>query len=186
MDIGLYTILVALGIGQGDEVITTPWTMCATATTIVGVGATPVFADIQLDTYCIDPDTVYPLITNRTKAILAVDIFGYSCDYSSLRKIADDHNLLFITDSARCIAFMVINTSSLSDIGGFSLITTSRLIVARAVLLLLITHILHVAVGSFAIMARQLYRCQKTGIILILSALILDLVKLKRQLRLSR
>ena len=120
---GLYTILAALGIGQGDEVITTPWTMCATATTIVAVGAKPVFADIQLDTYCIDPDTVYPLITNRTKAILAVDIFGYPCDYSSLRKIADDHNLLFIADSAQAWHSFYADkyASRLSDIGGFSL-----------------------------------------------------------------
>ena len=120
---GLYTILAALGIGSGDEVITTPWTMCATATSIVAVGAKPVFADIELDTYCIDPETIYPLITNRTKAILAVDIFGYPCDYKSLRQIADDHGLLFITDSAQAWHSFYDNkyASTLSDIGGFSL-----------------------------------------------------------------
>ncbi len=120
---GLFTILSAIGIGQGDEVITTPWTMCATATTIVARGAIPVFADIRLEDYNIDPIQIEKLITTKTKAIVAVDIFGYTCNYDSIRKIADKYKLVFVTDSAQAWHSFYNNNyaSTCSDIGGFSL-----------------------------------------------------------------
>ena len=85
---GLIACIGALDLEPGDEVITTPWTMCATATSIIHWNCIPVFADIEPDTFCIDPKSVEKKITKKTKAILTVDIFGQSSDYTSLKRIA--------------------------------------------------------------------------------------------------
>ena len=75
--------------------------MCATATAILHWNAIPIFADIENDTFNIDPISVEKNISEKTKAILAVDIFGHSCDISVLGKIAKKYNLKLITDSAQ-------------------------------------------------------------------------------------
>ncbi|MFP4259561.1 MAG: DegT/DnrJ/EryC1/StrS family aminotransferase [Opitutales bacterium] len=93
--------LRALGIGPGDEVITTPFTWISTAETIALVGATPVFADIDSDTYNIDPKEVEQAITPKTKAILPVDLFGQMADYPALEAIAEKHGLKIIEDAAQ-------------------------------------------------------------------------------------
>ncbi|MGB0744412.1 MAG: DegT/DnrJ/EryC1/StrS family aminotransferase, partial [Opitutales bacterium] len=93
--------LRALGIGPGDEVITTPFTWISTAETIALVGATPVFADIEADTYNINPLEVEKVITPRTKAIIPVDLFGQMANYHPLQAIADKHNLRIIEDAAQ-------------------------------------------------------------------------------------
>jgi UDP-2-acetamido-2-deoxy-ribo-hexuluronate aminotransferase len=93
--------LRALGIGPGDEVITTPFTWISTAETIALVGATPVFADIQPDTYNINPLVVEKVITPKTKAIIPVDLFGQMADYSALEAIAAKHDLKIIEDAAQ-------------------------------------------------------------------------------------
>src|SRR5918998_5630046 len=80
----LHLGLVALGVGPGDEVITTPITWPATANVIVHTGATPVFADVREDDLNIDPEQVAALVTERTKAILAVDLAGQPCDLDPL------------------------------------------------------------------------------------------------------
>src|SRR4051812_11847636 len=80
----LHLSLVALGVGPGDEVITTPVTWPATANVIVHAGATPVFADIRDDTLNIDPERVAELVTERTKAILPVDLYGQPADLDEL------------------------------------------------------------------------------------------------------
>ena len=100
---GLIACLGALDLEPGDEVITTPWTMCATATSILHWNCIPVFADIEKDTFCIDPKSVLKKISKKTKAILAVDIFGQSCDYASLLRISKKYNLKLICDSAQAI-----------------------------------------------------------------------------------
>lgn len=96
---GLHLALAALGIGPGDEVITTPLTFCATATVILHVGATPVLADIGPDGN-IDPASIEERITPRTKAIIPVHLAGKPCDMAAIWDIAKRHNLRVVEDAA--------------------------------------------------------------------------------------
>lgn len=120
---GLIAAVGAIGIEPGDEVIVSPWTMCASATAILHWNAIPVFADIEPETFNLDPKSVEANITPYTKAIMAVDIFGHSCDIDALMEIANRHNLKVITDSAQAPG--VYNkgrvTGTLAHVGGFSL-----------------------------------------------------------------
>jgi perosamine synthetase len=120
---GLIAAVGAIGIEPGDEVIVTPWTMCASATAILHWNAIPVFADIEPETFNLDPKSVEANITHYTKAIMAVDIFGHSCDIDALMEIAERHNLKVITDSAQAPG--VFNkgrmTGTLAHVGGYSL-----------------------------------------------------------------
>lgn len=120
---GLVAMVGAIGIEPGDEVIVPPWTMCASATAVLMWGGIPVFADIEPDLFCIDPQSVRKNITSKTKAILAVDIFGQSSDIYELRKIADAHGLFLLSDTAQAPGAKIHGefTGTLSDIGGFSL-----------------------------------------------------------------
>ena len=120
---GLIAAVGAIGLEPGDEVITSPWTMVATATAILQWNGIPVFADIDQLTFNIDPKSVETLITPRTRAIMAVDIFGQSCDVRALRDIATRHNLKLICDTAQSPGSTYYGkaTGTLADIGGFSL-----------------------------------------------------------------
>lgn len=120
---GLVAMVGAIGVSPGDEVIVPPWTMCATATAVMMWGGIPVFADIEPDFYCINPESVRKNITHKTKAILAVDIFGQSSDICELRKIADENDLFLLSDTAQAPGAKTNSkfTGTLSDIGGFSL-----------------------------------------------------------------
>lgn len=120
---GLIAAVGAIGIEPGDEIITTPWTMAATATAILHFNGIPVFADIDPHTFNIDPAQVEKLVTPRTRAIMAVDIFGQSADMQALRKIADRHGLRLISDTAQAPgAFSgAHHAGTLADIGGYSL-----------------------------------------------------------------
>ena len=93
----------SLDIEPGDEVIVPTWTMCATATAIIQWNAIPIFADIEEKTFNIDVGKVEKLITKKTKAILAVDIFGHPCDYKKLRFICNKHKISLVSDSAQSI-----------------------------------------------------------------------------------
>jgi dTDP-4-amino-4,6-dideoxygalactose transaminase len=95
--------LAAAGIGPGDEVITTPFTFVATAETIRLLGAVPVFADIDLHTFNIDPESVAARVTPKTRALLPVHLFGQMADLTPLRAIAAKHNLKLIGDGAQAI-----------------------------------------------------------------------------------
>ncbi|QJD72161.1 DegT/DnrJ/EryC1/StrS aminotransferase family protein [Marinobacterium sp. LSUCC0821] len=120
---GLIAAVGALGIEPGDEVIVSPWTMCASATAILHWNAIPVFADIDPDTFCIDPKSIEKNISPYTKAIMAVDIFGHPADMDAIREIADRYNLKVISDSAQApgVFYKGKMAGTLADIGGYSL-----------------------------------------------------------------
>ncbi len=125
----LIIALKALGIGEGDEVITTPYTFFATAESISFVGATPVFVDVGLHTFNIDPSKIEEKITNKTKAIMPVHIFGQPCDMDKINKIAKRHNLYVIEDAAQAIGseYKGHKIGTLSDIATFSFYPTKNL-----------------------------------------------------------
>ncbi len=99
----LHIACMAAGIGPGDEVITTPITFAASANCILYCGATPVFADIDPETYNIDPASVEANITEKTKAIIPVHYTGQAFDHDALREICEKHNLIMIQDAAHAI-----------------------------------------------------------------------------------
>lgn len=112
----------AIGLKPGDEVIVTPYSMTCSATAPLHYGATPVFADVEPDHYCLDPVSIEKKITEKTKAIIVVDLFGQACDAVKIREIADRHNLFVIEDAAQAIGsyYKGSPTGSLFDIGCFS------------------------------------------------------------------
>lgn len=120
---GLIAAVGAMGIEPGDEVIVSPWTMCATATAIVIWGGIPVFVDIEPEFYGLDPDQVKGAITDNTKAIIVTDIFGQAARLEELKAIADQHQLKLIEDVAQApgIKFKDRFCGTWGDIGGFSL-----------------------------------------------------------------
>ena len=125
----LVIALKALGIGEGDEVITTPYTFFATAESISFVGAIPVFVDVELDTFNIDPTKIEEKITSKTKAIMPVHIFGQPCDMDAINNIAKKHNLYVIEDAAQAIGseYKGQKIGTLSDIATFSFFPTKNL-----------------------------------------------------------
>ena len=121
--------LKALGIGPNDEVITTPFTFFATAEAISAVGATPVFVDVDKDTFNIDVTKIEEKITNKTKAIMPVHIFGQCADMDEINEIAKKHNLYVIEDACQAIGgkYKGRNVGSLGDIACFSFFPTKNL-----------------------------------------------------------
>jgi perosamine synthetase len=99
----LHCAAFAAGIKEGDEVIVTPFTFAASANVILYQKAVPVFADIDRNTLLLNPDNVRKCITNRTRAVIAVDYAGQPCAYDKLRTICDEHNLTLISDSCHSI-----------------------------------------------------------------------------------
>jgi dTDP-4-amino-4,6-dideoxygalactose transaminase len=112
---GMHLSLVALGIGAGDEVITTPMTFAASVNVIIHSGATPVLADIRLDDYCIDPEAIERAITPRTKAILPVHHGGSACRMAEMKAIAQRHDLRIVEDAAHGLGTYIDGR----HIGGF-------------------------------------------------------------------
>jgi perosamine synthetase len=100
---GLHLLSIAAGIGPGDEVITSPYSFAASANCFVYEGGVPVFADIDRRTLNLDPDAVEAAVTERTRAIVAVDIYGYPCELDELRAIADRHGLALIDDACEAL-----------------------------------------------------------------------------------
>jgi dTDP-4-amino-4,6-dideoxygalactose transaminase len=119
----LQTAVAACGLGPGDEVIVSPFTMSATASAILTQNAIPVFADIQPDTFCLDPESVRARISPRTRAIMVVDIFGQPAHWDELREIARAHKLRLIEDAAQASGadFQGTAAGTLGDIGVLSL-----------------------------------------------------------------
>jgi len=118
----LHVACLAAGIGPGDEVITTPITFAASANAILYCGGKPVFADIDPRTYTIAPVSIEKCITERTKAVIAVDFTGAPCDYNAIRTICRKHHLLLIEDAAHSIGTVYHGTpvGSIADLTTFS------------------------------------------------------------------
>jgi perosamine synthetase len=97
----LHLLMLAHGIKEGDEVITTPFTFVASANAALFVGARPVLVDVEPDTYCLDPSLVEAAITKRTRSIMPVDLYGHPAAIHELREIADRHGLVLIEDACQ-------------------------------------------------------------------------------------
>jgi len=125
----LHLALVALGVGPGDEVITSTYTFAACVNVIEHVGATPVLADIEPDTLCLDPESVAAAITPRTRVLLTVDYGGHPADYDRLLPLARTHGLQVVEDAAHALgaAWNGRPVGSFADVTAFSFYATKNL-----------------------------------------------------------
>jgi dTDP-4-amino-4,6-dideoxygalactose transaminase len=125
----LLASLMALNIGPGDEVITTSFTFFATAGSISRTGALPVFVDIDPSTYNLDPSKIEAAITDRTKAIIPVHLYGQMCDMDPIMEIAAKHNLYVIEDAAQAISatYKGRKAGSIGTVGCFSFFPSKNL-----------------------------------------------------------
>jgi dTDP-4-amino-4,6-dideoxygalactose transaminase len=135
----LHLALIAAGVGEGDEVITTPLTFCATANVIAHVGATPVFVGIEERTNNIDPERIEAAITPRTRAIMPVHMYGWPCDMDAIGAIARRHNLTVIEDAAHATEawYEGRKIGSISDYTAFSFYATKNMTTAEGGMLTL-------------------------------------------------
>ena len=124
-----HLVMLASGIGPGDEVITTPFTFFATASVVIMVGAKPVFVDVEEDGFCLDPSKVEAAITDKTKAIHPVHLYGELADMPSFQEITKRKNLLLIEDSAQahCANSWDGNAGSFGKAGWFSFYPTKNI-----------------------------------------------------------
>lgn len=119
----LHVACLAAGVGPGDEVIVSPITFAASANCVLYCGATPVFADIDSETWNIDPAAIEAAVTERTKAVIAVDFGGVPVDHAAIRDLCDRHGLVFIEDAAHAIGTYAADgrpVGSVADITCFS------------------------------------------------------------------
>lgn len=125
----LHLCLLAWGIGEGDEVITTPMSFCATSNSVMHTGATPVFVDVEEETGNINAELIEQRITERTKAIMPVHLYGQVCDMRKISQIADKYKLVVIEDAAHCIEGLRdnIQVGQLGDAACFSFYVTKSI-----------------------------------------------------------
>ncbi|MGV6818554.1 MAG: DegT/DnrJ/EryC1/StrS family aminotransferase [Thiotrichales bacterium] len=125
----LHLSMTALDLGPGDEVITTPLTFCATINAIIHAGATPVLADVDPETFNIDPAEIRKAITPRTKAILPVHFAGRPCEMDAIVAIAEEHNLAIIEDCAHALetSYKGRNAGTFGNYGCFSFYVTKSI-----------------------------------------------------------
>lgn len=125
----LHTALYAAGISIGDEVITTPFTFVATANVILMVGALPVFVDIDPKTYNINPQEIEKAITKKTKAVIAVNLYGQPANFNQITKIAKKNKLIVIEDAAQSVNAVYENrkSGSLANLSCFSFYATKNI-----------------------------------------------------------
>jgi dTDP-4-amino-4,6-dideoxygalactose transaminase len=121
--------LRALEVGPGDEVITTAYSFFASAGAVANVAATPVFVDIDPRTYNIDPHRLEAAVTSRTKAVIAVDLYGQCCDLTAVRSVCEKHRIWLIEDAAQAIGseWEGKRAGSLADLGCFSFFPSKNL-----------------------------------------------------------
>ena len=130
---GLHLALVAAGIGEGDEVITSPFTFAATANVIVHQGARPVFVDIRRNTYNIDAEQIEAAISDKTKVIMPVHYAGQPCEMDEIMRITRRHNLLVIEDAAHAFSatYKGKKIGTIGDITSFSFYATKIITTAE-------------------------------------------------------
>ena len=126
---GLHLALVAAGVGQGDEVITTPYTFATTGEVIIQIGAKPVFVDIEEDGFNIDVTKIPEAITPETKAIIPIHFAGEPCDMDEIMKIAQENNLFVIEDAAHAVGaeYKGKKIGNIGDVTVFSFYATKNL-----------------------------------------------------------
>lgn len=129
----LHTTLYACGVEAGDEVITTPFTFVATANAILMVGAKPIFVDIDEKTFNIDPAKIEAAVTKKTKAIIAVNMYGQPADYDAINAIAKKYHLFVIEDAAQSVnaSYKKKKSGNLSNAGCFSLYASKNIMSAE-------------------------------------------------------
>ncbi|OYT49626.1 MAG: aminotransferase DegT [Desulfurococcales archaeon ex4484_204] len=127
--IALYALLKALGIGGGDEVIVPDFTFFSTASMVAAVGAKPVFTDIDLSTYTIDPNAVERSVSDRTRAVIAVHLYGHPADMDEVVKVARERGLYVVEDCAQShgAEYRGVKTGGIGDVGAFSFYATKNL-----------------------------------------------------------
>ena len=125
----LHSALYAIGVGKGDEVITVPFTFVATVNPIIMLGAKPVFVDVDETTFNIDVNKIEEKINDKTKAIVAVDLYGQPANYQVLKNLAEKHNLKIVEDAcqAHFAEFKGKKSGVLGDIGCFSFYATKNM-----------------------------------------------------------
>lgn len=125
----LHVALLCAGIGKDDEVITTPFSFAATANSVLYAGAKPVFVDIEPETYNINPELIEEAITDKTKAIIPVHLYGQPADMGSINKIAKNHDLKIIEDAAQAhgAVYNGINVGLWGDMACFSFYPTKNI-----------------------------------------------------------
>jgi dTDP-4-amino-4,6-dideoxygalactose transaminase len=125
----LHLCLLAWNIGEGDEVITTPMSFCATSNAVIHAGAKPVFVEVEKETGNINAELIESRITERTKAIMPVHLYGQMCDMKRIREIADRHGLIVIEDAAHCMEGVRegIRVGQLGDAACYSFYATKNI-----------------------------------------------------------
>ena len=125
----LHLSLLAYDVGKGDEVITTPMSFIATANSILHAGGKPIFVDVEPETGNINAELIEQALTDETKAILPVHLYGQMCDMKKIKKVADQYNLIIIEDAAHCIEAERegINPAQLSEAACFSFYATKNI-----------------------------------------------------------
>ncbi len=125
----LHLGLLAAGIGAGDEVVVPSFTFAATANSVALTGATPVFADIEDDSFCLSPESIEASITERTKAIMPVHLYGHPANMTAIRAIAERHGLMIFEDAAQAHGASLDGTpvGAFGTFGAFSLYPTKNM-----------------------------------------------------------
>lgn len=125
----LHSAVIALGIKEGDEVITVPFTFVATANPVLMERGKVVFVDISEDDFCIDPNKVEEKINENTKLVIPVDLFGQAYKYEEVKDIADRHDLKILEDACQAVGakYKGISTGKLGDVAAFSLYATKNI-----------------------------------------------------------
>lgn len=125
----LHAALLAAGVGPGDEVVVPAFTFFATASSVSMCGAVPVFADVDPATATIDPADILTKVTEKTKAVIAVHLYGQPCDAAAVKKICDEKDLIFIEDAAQAhgAEYHGTRTGALGDLACFSFYATKNM-----------------------------------------------------------